>query len=56
MSRAPVTIWEHARMQGFSRRDFLQFCSWMAAAAGVEASGVASVVEALDRKARLPVV
>ena len=56
MSRAPVTIWEHARMQGYSRRDFLQFCSWMAAAAGVEASGVASVVEALDRKARLPVV
>ena len=56
MSRAPVTIWEHAKMQGYSRRDFLQFCSWMAAAAGVEASGVASVVEALDRKARLPVV
>jgi hydrogenase small subunit len=56
MSRAPVTIWEHARMQGYSRRDFLQFCSWMAAAAGVEASGVTTIVEALDRKARLPVV
>jgi hydrogenase small subunit len=56
MSRPPVTIWEHAQMQGYSRRDFLQFCSWLAAAAGIEASGVASVVHALETKARLPVV
>ena len=56
MSRAPVTIWEHAQMQGYSRRDFLQFCSWLAAAAGIEASGLAQVVHALDTKPRLPVV
>jgi hydrogenase small subunit len=43
-------------MQGYSRRDFLQFCSWIAAAAGIEASLVPQVVEALDTKARLPVV
>lgn len=56
MSRPPLTIWEQAQMQGYSRRDFLQFCSWIAAAAGIEASGVPQVVEALDTKARLPVV
>jgi len=56
MSRPPLTIWEQAQMQGYSRRDFLQFCSWMAAAAGIHASGVPQVVEALETKARLPVV
>ena len=56
MSRPPLTIWEQAQMQGYSRRDFLQFCSWIAAAAGIEASGVPRVVEALETKARLPVV
>ena len=56
MSRPPLTIWEQAQMQGYSRRDFLQFCSWIAAAAGIHASGVPQVVEALEKKARLPVV
>ena len=56
MSRPPLTIWEQAQMQGYSRRDFLQFCSWIAAAAGIEASGVPAVVEALDTKPRLPVI
>jgi hydrogenase small subunit len=56
MSRPPLTIWEQAQMQGYSRRDFLQFCSWIAAAAGIEAAGVSQVVHALDTKTRLPVV
>jgi hydrogenase small subunit len=56
MIEKPLTIWEHARLRGYSRRDFLQFCSWLAAAAGIEASGVASVVKAMDTKPRLPVV
>jgi len=56
MSRPPLTIWEQAQMQGYSRRDFLQFCSWIAAAAGIHASGVPQVVEALEKKSRLPVV
>jgi hydrogenase small subunit len=56
MIRSPLTIWEQAQMQGYSRRDFLQFCSWIAAAAGIEASLVPQVVEALDTKSRLPVV
>ena len=53
---APLSIWERARMQGYSRRDFLQFCSWLAAAAGIEHSLVGDVVHALETKPRLPVV
>lgn len=50
------TVWERAQTLGISRRDFLQVCSWLAAAAGIEASGVPAVVEALERKPRLPVL
>ncbi len=56
MSRPPLTIWEQAQLQGYSRRDFLQFCSWIAAAAGIHASGVPRVVEALDSQPRPTVV
>ena len=56
MSRPPLTIWEQARMLGYSRRDFLQFCGWIAAAAGIEAAGVPTVIHALETKARLPVI
>jgi hydrogenase small subunit len=56
MSGRPLTIWESAQAKGYSRRDFLQFCGWMAAAAGIQASGLAEVVKALDTKPRLPVV
>jgi hydrogenase small subunit len=56
MSGKPLSIWEQARARGYSRRDFLQFCGWMAAAAGIESTGYAEVVKALDTKPRLPVV
>jgi len=56
MDGKPLSIWEQARMRGYSRRDFLQFCAWMAAAAGIESSGLAQVVKALDTKPRQPVV
>jgi len=56
MAGRPLTIWEQARDRGYSRRDFLHFCGWLAAAAGIESSGVDAVVHALDTKARLPVV
>ena len=52
----PLTIWEHAQLLGHSRRDFLKFCSWLAAFAGLESSQVGQVVHALETKARLPVV
>ncbi|MDO8794149.1 MAG: hydrogenase small subunit [Vicinamibacterales bacterium] len=51
-----LTIWEQARLQGHSRRDFLQFCTWLAAAAGIESSQVGQVVHALETKPRIPVV
>ena len=56
MSGKPLSIWEQARAQGYSRRDFLQFCGWIAAAAGIQSAGLAEVVKALDTKPRLPVV
>ncbi len=50
------SLWEEMRARGVSRRDFLRFCSWMGALLGLEASGVAQVVKALETKRRLPVV
>ncbi|MDH3251644.1 MAG: hydrogenase small subunit [Ignavibacteria bacterium] len=52
----PLTMWEHAQLRGYSRRDFLRFCSWLAAAAGIEATGVGKIVKAMETKPRLPVV
>ncbi|MEX0324080.1 MAG: hydrogenase small subunit [Puniceicoccaceae bacterium] len=54
-SKSP-TIWEQAQERGVSRRDFMKFCTWMAAYMGLESSGVAQVAEALEKKKRLPVV
>ena len=51
-----LTIWEEMRARGVSRRDFIKFCTWMSAYLGLEASGVADVVKALEKKRRLPVV
>ena len=50
-----LTIWEQAQLQGHSRRDFLQFCTWLAAAAGIESSAVGQVVHALETKRGKPV-
>ena len=52
----PLTIWEHAELLGHSRRDFLKFCTWLAAASGIEATMVGQVVHAFQTKARIPVV
>ena len=56
MDKKPPTIWERARMEGHSRRDFIKFCTWLAAAAGIEGAGLARVVQAMDTKPRMPVV
>ncbi len=50
------TVWEEMRARGVSRRDFVKFCTWMGALLGLEASGVAQVVKALESKRRLPIV
>lgn len=56
MPTKPRTVLEEILARGYSRRDFLRFCSYMAAVAGIHASGVPKVVRALETKARPPVV
>jgi len=56
MSGKPPTIWEKAQEHGYSRRDFIEFCGWMAAATGITAAGVPQIVHAMETKPRLPVV
>lgn len=55
MGRA-YSVWQQAEARGCNRRDFLQFCGWIAAAAGIPSSALSQVVDALDTKPRLPVV
>lgn len=56
MSEKRKTVYEACRENGISRRDFLKFCTSMAAMLGLQASGIAQVVEALETKPRLPVI
>jgi hydrogenase small subunit len=50
------SLWEAMQSRGYSRRDFLRFCAIAAAAAGIDASGLPAVVQALDKQPRPPVV
>jgi len=50
------SLWEKVKSKGYSRRDFLRFCSYISAAAGIHASGLATVVKALETQPRPPVV
>ncbi|MBL9214965.1 MAG: hydrogenase small subunit [Opitutaceae bacterium] len=50
------TIYEHLCARGVSRREFLSFCAWMGACIGLEQSGVAQMVQALETRRRIPVV
>ncbi|HVT74765.1 MAG TPA: hydrogenase small subunit [Lacunisphaera sp.] len=50
------TIYESIVSRGVSRREFLQFCAWMGGCIGLQASGVAQMVKALETKKRIPVV
>jgi hydrogenase small subunit len=56
MPDRPQTLLEQMLAKGYSRRDFLRFCSYITAAAGIHASGLKQVVKALETKARPPVV
>jgi len=56
MKEQPRSVWEEMKERGYSRRDFLKFCAYISAAAGIQASGFASVVKALEKKPRPPVV
>lgn len=50
------SLWQVMKSKGYSRREFLEFCSYAAALAGIQTSGVGSVVEALETKPRPPVI
>lgn len=56
MEKTPPTIWEKIQEKGYSRRDFIKFCGWISAAAGISASSLDKVVYALETQPRPPVV
>ncbi len=56
MQKEIPTIRQAMDAKGYSRRDFLLFCGLATAAAGLELSGLAQVVEAFENKPRPPVV
>jgi hydrogenase small subunit len=56
MENKRPTVYQELRAKGYSRRDFLKFCGTMAALLGVQGSGLAQIVEALEKKPRPPVV
>jgi len=56
MGHSASTIWESMQAKGYDRREFLRFCSFAAAIAGIEASAFSKVVHALETQARPPVV
>lgn len=51
-----TTYFEELQERGYSRRDFMKFCTMMAAYLGLQSSGAAQVAKALETKSRLPVI
>ncbi len=56
MSAAQPSLWDVMQAKGYSRRDFIRFCSYAAGLVGIQSSGLAEVVQALEKKPRPPVV
>jgi len=56
MAKSNPTVWELMQLKGYSRRDFLKFCNLAMVAAGIQSSGLASVIHAMETKPRPPVV
>ena len=50
------SIWQVMESKGYSRRDFLRYCSFAAMLAGIEQSAFGTVVQAFEKKPRPPVV
>ena len=50
------SIWQSMQKKGYSRRDFMAFCSAAATMAGLGKSGVAQVVSAFEKKEKPAVV
>lgn len=56
MENKKPTVYEECLQKGVTRRDFLKFCTAMAAWMGLESTGVAQVIRALETKTRPPVI
>jgi len=50
------TYLEEFKRKGYSRKDFLKFCTLMAAYLGLENASIGQVVKAMSAKPRLPVI
>ena len=50
------SFYDRMRRQGVTRRSFLKFCSFAAAALGLDAALVPTIARALETKPRLPVI
>ncbi len=50
------TYYEELRAKGYSRRDFMKFCTMITAYMGLQQSGIAQVADALKAKPRIPVI
>lgn len=50
------TYLEEFKRKGYSRKDFLKFCTLMGAYLGIQSSGLGQVVTAMSTKPRLPVI
>jgi hydrogenase small subunit len=56
MENEKLTIYEECMKKGVSRRNFIRSCTMLAAMMGLESSGIAQVVKALETKHRLPII
>ena len=56
MEKQVPTIWGAMKAKGYNRREFMYFCGVAIAAAGLERSGFAQVVDAFEKKARPAIV
>lgn len=51
-----MSVYETCVAKGVARRDFLKFCTAMAAMLGLESTGAAQIAAALEKQSRLPVI
>jgi len=56
VNKKQLTVYEEMKQRGYSRRDFMKFCSTMAAFIGLEASGIGQVARAMEVEQRPPVI
>lgn len=56
MEKKIPSIWHAMEAKGYSRREFMYFCGVAVAAAGIQSSAFAQVVDAFEKKPRPPVI